>query len=79
MTPGPKMTVDHTVSEEELLRLIGRLEPLHLPFSSSRWPVRVFGAIVEIAADPVPDARQNGALGDAVAAQAVGDQAPRWH
>jgi len=78
MTPWPEVIVDHTVSGEELLRLIGRLEALHLPLLSSRWPVRVFGTIVEVAAGPVPDARQNGALGNAVATQAVGNEASRF-
>jgi hypothetical protein len=65
------------VSGEESLRLLERLEALHLPLASSRRPVRVFGTIVEVAAGAMSDVRQDGTLGNAVAAQSVRDQAPR--
>ena len=34
MAPRPEVTVDHRVRREEPLGLPGRLESLHLPFSS---------------------------------------------
>jgi hypothetical protein len=35
MAPRPEVTVDHGVRREEPLRLLGRLEALHLSLSSS--------------------------------------------
>jgi hypothetical protein len=35
MAPRPEVTVDHCVRREESLRLLGRLEALHLSLSSS--------------------------------------------
>jgi hypothetical protein len=75
--PRPEVTVDHAVCEEEILCLTRRLEPLHLPFSSWRGPVRILGTIVEISARAMADAGQDGAPSHAVAAQAVGNEVPR--
>ena len=55
--------------------MLGRLEPLHLPLSSSGKSMRILSSIIQVSARPVPDIEQNGTLGDAVAAQAVSDQA----
>ena len=61
---------------EEALRMARRLEPLHLPFSSSRGLVRDLGPVVEVAALPTFDAGQDLALRRAVAAQLVGGDHP---
>ena len=39
MAARSEMTVDDALGREKTLRLVGRLEALHLPFSSPRWPV----------------------------------------
>src|SRR5690242_7700246 len=62
------------LSGEELLSVLPRLEALDLPLSSSRRSMRVFRTIIEVAAGRVSDPWQNRALGNAVAAQAIGDQ-----
>ena len=72
------MVVDPAMGGEEALRLARRLEPLHLPFSSSRRLVRHLGPVVEVAALPMLDARQDLALSRAVAAQLVGHDHPRY-
>jgi hypothetical protein len=59
MAPWTKVAIDERVSEQELLGLVGRLEALHLPFSTSRRPVRVLSSIVEVATLPVLDIRQH--------------------
>jgi hypothetical protein len=43
-----EVTVDEGMSGEEVLRLFGRFEPLHLRLSSSRRPMRILGPIVQI-------------------------------
>jgi AraC-like DNA-binding protein len=50
------LAVDEWMSGEEVLRLLGRFEPLHLPLSSSRRPMRVLGPVVQISALSVLDA-----------------------
>jgi hypothetical protein len=72
-----EVTVDERMSGEKVLRLFGRFEPLHLPFSSSRRPMRVLGPIVQILALPVLNVGKQVAPGDAVAAQFVGHDHPR--
>ena len=57
---------------EEPLGMPQRLEPLHLPFSSSRRLVRDLGAVVEIPALPVLDPGQDRPLGRGVALELVG-------
>ena len=39
MAPRPEVTVDHCVRREEPLRLLGRLEALHLSLSSQCRPM----------------------------------------
>jgi hypothetical protein len=68
-----EMAVDHAVRQKEALPLGRRLEALHLPLSSPGRPMRIFCAVVQIPARPVPDIGQDGAARDAVAAQIVGD------
>ena len=77
MTPRPEVSVDDAVSREKALCVNDRLEPLHLPLSSARWPVRVFSTIVQIAARTMLHIGQQSTACDAVAAQAIGDDALR--
>ena len=53
-----KMPVNEGVGRQEALGLPCRLEPLHLSFPASGWPMRVLSPIVQIAALPVLDLRQ---------------------
>jgi hypothetical protein len=46
VSAGMEMTVNERVSGEEVLSLSGRFKPLHLPLSSSGWPMRVLGPII---------------------------------
>ena len=75
MAPRPKVIVDYRMRRQEPLCLIGRLEPLHLPLSSSRGSMRILSSIVQVPARPMADIRQDRSLSDAVAAQAVRDEA----
>src|SRR6476469_5573924 len=59
------------MSGEEVLRLFGRFEPLHLPLSSSRRPMRILGPIVQISALSVLDAGKQLTLSDTIAPQLV--------
>jgi hypothetical protein len=68
MPARAEMTVDDGVRREEALGLRRRLASLHLPFPPTRRAVRVFRAIVEVAAPPASDIRQEFTLGNAVAA-----------
>jgi len=72
-----EVTVDECVSGEEVLGLLGRFEPLHLPFSSSRWSMRVLGPVVQISALSVLDAGKELALRNAITPQLVGHDHPR--
>ena len=65
------------MSGEEVLRLFGRFEPLHLPFSSSRRSMRVLGTVVEIATLSVLDTGQQLASSHTIASQLVGDDHSR--
>ena len=56
MSTRMEVAVDEGMGGEEVLRSFGRFEPLHLPLSSSRRPVRIFGPIVQISALSVLDA-----------------------
>ena len=51
-----EVAVDEGMSGEEVLRLFGRFEPLHLPLSSARRPMRVPGPIVQVSPLSVLDA-----------------------
>src|ERR1700716_1558878 len=77
MTAWPEVSIDDAVNRQETLCLTWRLEPLHLPLSSSRWPMRVFSTIVEVAARAVFDIGQKGTPRNAIAAQTIGNQALR--
>jgi hypothetical protein len=72
-----EVTVDEGMSGEEVLRLFGRFEPLHLPLSSSRRPMRILGPIVQISALSVLDAGKQLTPSDAIAPQRVGHNHPR--
>jgi hypothetical protein len=70
MSPRPEMTVDHRVRRQEPLCLAGRLEPLHLPLSSSSGSMRTLGSIDQVPARPMRYIGQD-RLSDAIATQAV--------
>ena len=61
--------MNECVSGEEILGLLGRFKPLHLPLPTSRRSVWVLGAIVEIAARSVLDAGKQVALRHTTASQ----------
>ena len=63
--------VDLAVAGEEPLGMPRRLEPLHLPFSSSCRLVRDFGLVVEVTALSMFDPGQDLPLGGTIAAQLV--------
>jgi hypothetical protein len=71
-----EVTVDEGMSKEEVLRLFGRFEPLHLPISSSRQSMRIHGPIVRISALSVLDAGKQLTPSDAIAPQLVGHDPP---
>ncbi len=68
---------DPVVGREETLCLPGRLEALHLPFSSSRRLMRILRPVVEALVPAVLDTRHQLLLRRAVAAELVGDHDPR--
>jgi hypothetical protein len=72
-----KEVVDRVVSRAEPLRLAGRLEPLHLPFSSSRRRRGIPGPVVEPFAPAVLDPGHQLSLRRGIARQLVGDQHAR--
>src|SRR4051812_45312853 len=55
----------------------GGLEPLHLPFSSSRWLVRIFGPVIQSLVPAVLDTGHHLPLGRSVARELVGDHDAR--
>ena len=71
MSTWMEVAVDEGMSGEEVLRLFGRFEPLHLPLSSSRRPMRVLGPIVQISALSVLDAGKQLTPSDTIAPQLV--------
>ena len=73
MSAGMEVAVNEGVGGEEILGLPRRFEPVHLPFSSSRWPMPVFRPIIEMS---VLDAWKQLTLGDAVAPQLVSHNPP---
>jgi hypothetical protein len=75
MAPLPEVPVDHGMRGQEPLCVTARLESLHLPLSSSRGWMRILGAVVQVPALPMPDISYDGSVSDAVAAQAVPDEA----
>ena len=70
------MATDDPMRREKMLCLSSRLESLHLPFSSSGRPMRVFSPVIQIPARAMPDIRQDGALSNAVTAQSISDEPP---
>jgi hypothetical protein len=75
VTSRPEVAVDHRVRRQEPLCLIDRFEPLHLSLSSPRGSMRILSPIVQIPAGPVSYIRHDRSLSNAVAAQAVRDEA----
>ena len=71
-----EVAVDEGMSGEEVLRLFGRFEPLHLPLSSSRRPMRILGPIVQISALSVFNAGKQLTPSDTIAPQLVGHDHP---
>ena len=69
-----KEVVDLIVGREETLCLPGRLEPLHLPFSSSGRLVRVLRPVVQTLVLPVLNTGHDFPLCGPIAAQLVGNQ-----
>ena len=72
-----EVAIDEGVGRQEALRLRRRFEPLHLPLPPTRWSMQILRAIVEVAALPMLDIRQQLSLCYAVASQLVGDQDTR--
>ena len=75
MPSRPEVAIDQSVRRQEPLCLTVRFEPLHLSLSSSCRSMRILSPIVQIPAGPVSDIRHHRSLGNAVAAQAVRDEA----
>ena len=74
VTSRTEVAIDESVGRQEALRLRRRFEPLHLPLSPAGWSMRILRAIVEVAALPMLDIRQQLSLRRAVASQLIGDQ-----
>ncbi len=77
MPAGTEVFADRPEGGQEPLGLARRLEALHGVLTFARRLVRVFGAVVEIAALPMLHARHDLALGGTIAGKLVGDQHPR--
>lgn len=73
----PDLTADEPVRGQKVLGLCGRFEPLHLPLSPSRWPIRVLSPIIQISALSVLDAGKSRTLSDTIAARPVGHNYPQ--
>ena len=78
MPAGTEVAVNEGMGGEEVLGLPRRFEPLHLPLSSPRRSTRVLGSIIQISALSVFDVRKQLTLSDAIAAQLVGHDHPRF-
>ena len=50
MSPWAEVAVDHGVGWQEALRLLRRLEALHLPFSAPGWSMGILGSVIQVAA-----------------------------
>jgi hypothetical protein len=72
-----EVAMNECVSGEEVMGLLGRFEPLHLPLPTPRRSMRVLGAIVEVAALSVLDVGKQVALRHTIASQLVGHDHPR--
>jgi hypothetical protein len=66
MSSRAKVLKDRTEYRQESLSMTGRFEPLHATLTLARRPVRVFTAVVEVAALAVLHARQDFAFGRTV-------------
>ena len=77
MAAWMKVAVNERVSGKEALRLLARLEPLHLPFPASCRSMRVLRTVVEISALPMFDSRKQLTFRHTVAPQLVGHDHPR--
>ena len=77
VTTKLEVVVDPAVGGKEALCMTRRLEPLHLPFSSSRLLMRHLGSVVEVSALAMLDTGQDLPLRRAVAAQLIGHDHPR--
>ncbi len=74
MPPWTEVLTDRAEGRQEALGLAGRLETLHGMLTVARGLVRVFGAIVEIAAPAMLHARQHLTLGRPITGQLVRDE-----
>jgi hypothetical protein len=77
MSTWMEVAVYEGMGGEEVLRLFGRFEALHLPLSPSRRPMRVLGPIVQISALSVLDAGKQLTPSDTIAPQLVGQDHSR--
>ena len=78
VTARMKVTMNETVSGQEVLSLTAQFETLHLAFPASRRPMRVFRPIVEVPALPMFGFRQDIAFRHTVAFQFVSDDHARF-
>jgi hypothetical protein len=78
MPAWTKVTVDEGMGEQKPLRLITRLEPLHVTRSSACRTMRVLGSVVEIAALTMFDVRKRHSPSHAITSQFVGHDASRY-
>ena len=72
-----EVPIDEGMGRQEALGMPHRFESLHLSLSASRWSMRVFRAIIEVAALPALDLGQELTLRCAVAGQLVSDEDAR--
>jgi hypothetical protein len=72
-----EVPIDEGMGRQEALGMPRRCESLHLSLSASRWSMRVFRTIIEVAALPVLDLGQELTLRYAVAGQLVSDEDAR--
>ena len=77
MTAWSEVAIDHCMRGEEALRLVRRLEALHLSLSSPSGSMRILGSIIQVPAGPMPDIRKYRSVSDSIAAQTVRDEAPQ--
>ena len=76
MTREVEEVGDGVVDRNEALKMAGRFEPLHDPFSSpGRW-VRIFGPVVEALVLAMFEGHAHAAAGGTVGSELVGDQYP---
>jgi hypothetical protein len=76
MSRRMEVAVDEGMSGEEVLRLFGRFEPLHLPLSSARRPMRVPGPIVQVSLCRCSTPGSSWTASDTIASQACRSRSP---